>query len=95
VQPCGRVSPLPYRESLLPLNTAIFDRLQVREQVAAMGVLKPGTEFVSDTTGQQVHFAFAPPDGRAQVTALALTGRHASLRSHVVTDRNRSFSFRS
>jgi flavin-dependent dehydrogenase len=46
-------------ESLLPLNTAIFDRLGLREQVAAMGVFKPGAEFVSDATGQSVHFAFA------------------------------------
>jgi len=46
-------------ESLLPLNTKTFDRLGVREQVAAMGVLKPGAEFVSDATGRRVHFAFA------------------------------------
>jgi flavin-dependent dehydrogenase len=46
-------------ESLLPRNTAIFDRLGVRAQVAAMGVFKPGAEFVSDTTGGSVHFAFA------------------------------------
>jgi len=46
-------------ESLLPLNTAIFDRLGIRDQVAAMGVLKPGAEFVSDVTRQSVHFAFA------------------------------------
>src|SRR3954469_12233919 len=46
-------------EALLPLNTAILDRLRVRDQVAVMGVLKPGAEFVSDTTGQSVHFAFA------------------------------------
>ncbi len=46
-------------ESLLPLNTAIFDRLGLREQVAAMGVLKPGAEFVADDTGRAVQFSFA------------------------------------
>ncbi len=46
-------------ESLLPRNTALFDRLGLREQVAAIGVHKPGAEFVSDATGQSVHFAFA------------------------------------
>jgi flavin-dependent dehydrogenase len=46
-------------ESLLPRNTAILDRLGLREQVAAMGVHKPGAEFVSDRTGTSVHFAFA------------------------------------
>ena len=46
-------------ESLLPLNTAIFDRLGVRDRVAAMGVHKPGAEFVSDATGKEVQFSFA------------------------------------
>lgn len=46
-------------ESLLPRNSAIFDRLGVREKVAALGVHKPGAEFVSDATGQSVSFAFA------------------------------------
>ena len=46
-------------ESLLPRNTALLDRLGLREQVAAIGVHKPGAEFVSDATGQSVHFAFA------------------------------------
>ena len=46
-------------ESLLPRNTAILDRLGLRDQVAAMGVTKPGAEFVSDATGQQVRYAFA------------------------------------
>src|ERR1700694_5549758 len=44
-------------ESLLPLNTAIFDRLGIRDQVAALGGHKPGAEFVSDATGQAVQFA--------------------------------------
>ena len=46
-------------ESLLPLNTALLDRLGLREQVAALGVRKPGAEFVSDRTGASVHFDFA------------------------------------
>lgn len=46
-------------ESLLPLNTAIFDRLGVRAQVDAIGVHKPGAEFVSDATGGAVQFSFA------------------------------------
>ncbi len=46
-------------ESLLPLNTAIFDRLGVRDQVAAIGTYKPGAEFVSDDTGKAVQFSFA------------------------------------
>lgn len=46
-------------ESLLPLNTAIFDRLGLRDEVAAIGVHKPGAEFVSDATGQAVQFSFA------------------------------------
>ena len=35
-------------ESLLPRNLAIFDRLGMRDEIHAMGVLKPGAEFVSD-----------------------------------------------
>lgn len=46
-------------ESLLPLNTKVFDRLGLRDQVAAMGVHKPGAEFVSDASGQRVRFSFA------------------------------------
>ena len=46
-------------ESLLPRNTALLDKLGLREQVAAIGVHKPGAEFVSDATGQSVHFSFA------------------------------------
>jgi hypothetical protein len=46
-------------ESLLPRNTEIFDKLGVREQIAAIGVHKPGAEFVSDQTGKSVHFEFA------------------------------------
>ncbi len=45
-------------ESLLPRNTAIFDRLGITAEVGALGVPKPGAEFVSDATGQQVRYAF-------------------------------------
>jgi len=46
-------------ESLLPLNTAIFDRLGIRDRVAAIGTHKPGAEFVADNTGKEVQFSFA------------------------------------
>jgi flavin-dependent dehydrogenase len=46
-------------ESLLPRNLAIFDRLGMRDEIHAMGVLKPGAEFVSDETGNSVSFNFA------------------------------------
>ena len=46
-------------ESLLPRNTELFDRLGLRDQIAAIGVHKPGAEFVSDMTGKSVHFNFA------------------------------------
>jgi len=46
-------------ESLLPRNTALLDKLGLRDQVAALGVHKPGAEFVSDATGQSVAFSFA------------------------------------
>jgi flavin-dependent dehydrogenase len=46
-------------ESLLPKNLEIIDRLGLSEQVAAMGVFKPGAEFVDDDTGESVAFSFA------------------------------------
>ncbi len=46
-------------ESLLPRNLPILERLGILEEVASMGVLKPGAEFVSDETGQSVEFNFA------------------------------------
>ncbi len=46
-------------ESLLPLNLAVFDRLGLRDAVNAIGVFKPGAEFVSDTTGRTATFRFA------------------------------------
>ena len=45
-------------ESLLPRNLRIFERLGVADRVAAMGVHKPGAEFISDETGQSVAFPF-------------------------------------
>lgn len=46
-------------ESLLPRNTLLLDRLGLRDKVAAIGVHKPGAEFVADNTGREVQFAFA------------------------------------
>lgn len=46
-------------ESLLPRNLAIFERMGLHEEIAAMGVFKPGAEFVSEETGESVAFPFA------------------------------------
>jgi len=46
-------------ESLLPLNLRVFDRLGVRDEVAALGVFKPGARFVSDEHGTHTAFSFA------------------------------------
>ncbi|WP_428374591.1 NAD(P)/FAD-dependent oxidoreductase [Lichenicoccus sp.] len=45
-------------ESLLPRNLALLERLGVAEAVHAIGVFKPGAEFVSDTCGRSVAFPF-------------------------------------
>lgn len=45
-------------ESLLPRNLPILDRLGLHREVAGMGVVKPGAEFVSDETGQSVAYDF-------------------------------------
>jgi flavin-dependent dehydrogenase len=45
-------------ESLLPLNVPLFERLGVLDDVARIGVLKPGAEFVSDAHGRAVLFDF-------------------------------------
>ena len=45
-------------ESLLPANMALLERLGVLEEVAAVGVFKPGAEFVDDDTGHRSTFAF-------------------------------------
>jgi flavin-dependent dehydrogenase len=46
-------------ESLLPLNLRIFERLGVQEEIAAIGVYKPGARFVSDEHGKHTAFSFA------------------------------------
>ncbi|MDB5411837.1 MAG: oxidoreductase [Rubritepida sp.] len=46
-------------ESLLPRNLDILERLGVLEEVRAIGVHKPGAEFVSDRTGRSCAFPFA------------------------------------
>jgi flavin-dependent dehydrogenase len=46
-------------ESLLPRNLQILDRLGLHADVASIGVLKRGAEFVSDETGRSVAFSFA------------------------------------
>jgi flavin-dependent dehydrogenase len=46
-------------ESLLPRNLAILERLGMLEEVASMGVFKPGAEFVSDESGKSIEFNFA------------------------------------
>jgi flavin-dependent dehydrogenase len=46
-------------ESLLPLNLRIFERLGVAEEIAAIGVHKPGARFVSDEHGKHTAFSFA------------------------------------
>jgi flavin-dependent dehydrogenase len=56
-------------ESLRPRNLAVLDRLGMGEEVAAMGVLKPGAEFVSDITGESVAFPFAHSLNRADTHA--------------------------
>ena len=46
-------------ESLLPLNLRIFERLGVAQEIAAIGVRKPGARFVSDEHGKHTAFSFA------------------------------------
>ena len=45
-------------ESLLPRNLDILERLGMLDEVRAMGVHKPGAEFVSDRTGRSMAFPF-------------------------------------
>ncbi|MFC7688895.1 NAD(P)/FAD-dependent oxidoreductase [Paeniroseomonas aquatica] len=56
-------------ESLLPRNLDIFERLGVLEEVRAIGVHKPGAEFVSDRTGRSAAFPFAKALNRARTHA--------------------------
>jgi flavin-dependent dehydrogenase len=46
-------------ESLLPHNLALFERLGVAEDIAAIGMVKHGAEFVSAEHGRSVTFEFA------------------------------------
>ncbi len=46
-------------ESLLPLNLPLFDRLGVRDEVAAIGMIKHGAEFNSPEHGCTSSFDFA------------------------------------
>jgi flavin-dependent dehydrogenase len=45
-------------ESLLPANMDLLARLGVADEIAAIGVAKPGAEFVDDETGQRSVFRF-------------------------------------
>jgi flavin-dependent dehydrogenase len=45
-------------ESLLPLNLPIFERLGVADEVARIGVYKPGAEVISDEHAQPATFRF-------------------------------------
>ncbi len=45
-------------ESLLPHNLCIFERLGLLDDIARIGVRKPGAEFASDRTGTTVAYAF-------------------------------------
>ena len=46
-------------ESLLPRNTELLERLGLVDAVHAIGVFKPGAEFVADNTGKAVQFSFS------------------------------------
>jgi flavin-dependent dehydrogenase len=46
-------------ESLLPLNQPLFERLGVADEIARIGMLKPGAEFVSPWHRRSVTFQFA------------------------------------
>ena len=51
-------------ESLLPKNLRVFDRLGLREEVARIGMFKPGAAFVSDEHAKQIAFPFAAASNR-------------------------------
>jgi len=53
-------------ESLLPRNLDILERLGMLDRVRAMGVHKPGAEFVSDRTGRSCAFPFASALNKAR-----------------------------
>jgi flavin-dependent dehydrogenase len=45
-------------ESLLPLNLPLFERLGIEKQIAAIGIIKYGAEFVSPEHEEPSHFDF-------------------------------------
>src|SRR5215213_7931071 len=51
-------------ESLLPQNLRVFDRLGLRDDLARIGVYKPGAAFVSDEHAKQIAFPFAEATNR-------------------------------
>ena len=56
-------------ESLLPANMPILERMGVADDVAAIGVFKPGAEFVDDASGRCSTFSFNLSLNRATTSA--------------------------
>lgn len=56
-------------ESLLPANMPLLERLGVADDVAAIGVYKPGAEFVDDETGHRSAFPFSLSLNKANTSA--------------------------
>lgn len=57
-------------ESLLPANMPLLEQLGVAKAVRAIGMLKPGAEFVSQVHGRSETYAFADAWDRSMPTAL-------------------------
>ena len=53
-------------ESLLPANLPLLERLGIAAEVAAIGVKKPGAEFVSDAHQRAIAYPFASAAGAAR-----------------------------
>jgi flavin-dependent dehydrogenase len=56
-------------ESLLPANMPMLERMGLTKEVAAIGVFKPGAEFVDDRTGRSSVFSFNLSLNRAATSA--------------------------
>jgi flavin-dependent dehydrogenase len=56
-------------ESLLPANMPLLERMGLAKAVAAIGVFKPGAEFVDDATGRSSVFSFNLSLNRATTSA--------------------------
>ncbi len=56
-------------ESLLPLNMPILERMGLADAVRAIGVYKPGAEFVDDDTGNRSAFPFSQSLNKANTYA--------------------------